>query len=64
MTLTEVAVIIGGLAIGWWIVAVLIPGVRVDRDAPPDTLDGLPPGAERDALPGDEAPAPREERPM
>lgn len=51
MTFTEIAVIVSGLAIGWWLVSVFLPNARKDDDAPHDTGDGLPPGAERDAVP-------------
>jgi len=51
MNFTEIAVIVSGLAIGWWLVSVFLPNVRKDGDAPHDTADGLPPGAERDAVP-------------
>jgi hypothetical protein len=57
MTLTEGLAIASGLAIGYWLVAVLIPSLRVDRHSPPDTSDGLPPGEERDEAPSRKPPS-------
>lgn len=50
MTMTEGIAIVSGLLIGYWLIAVFLPGLRKDDDAP-GTGDGLPPGAERDAPP-------------
>lgn len=52
MTFAEGAAIASGLAIGYWLIAVFMPGMREDRDAP-YIGDGLPPGAERGELPED-----------
>jgi DnaJ like chaperone protein len=57
MTFLEGAAIVSGLAIGYWLVSVFLPSLRDDPDAPPDTGDGLPPGAQRDAPPGAQAPS-------
>jgi DnaJ like chaperone protein len=46
MTFTEVLVIVSGLAIGYWLVAVFVPNARSSRDADAEAA------AERDEVPG------------
>ena len=52
MTFSEGVVIVSGLVIGYWLISAFLPSRHDDdTNAPPDTMDGLPPGAERDAAP-------------
>lgn len=74
MTETEALVIVGGLVLGYWIVAVLLPALERDRDEPgtgdsrssgdTDTGDGDGDGDDCDREDVIVEPAPRDEPPV